>query len=135
MHPLRECPLDNAKVCAICVDNHDTKKCPSLLGIQAIYRESNGIVEPSSQDAQKRMLAQGKTQGSTPRVHQHTLTIGPFSNTCEAYAVSPEVAIGGLQDIDVYNQREYQVDPIQEQYNIYISLTRSYLLHKTTYHI
>ena len=35
---------------------------------------------------------------------------------------SREVAMRGLQDRDVYNQRGYQVDPIQEQYNIYISL-------------
>jgi hypothetical protein len=28
MHPLRECPLDNVKVCAICADNHDTKIAP-----------------------------------------------------------------------------------------------------------
>jgi hypothetical protein len=34
----------------------------------------------------------------TPRVHQQALTTGPFKNTCEADAVSPEVAMGGLQD-------------------------------------
>jgi hypothetical protein len=80
-------------------------------------------------------LARGQTQGSTPRAHQQALTIGPFGNTYEADAVSPEVAMGGLQDKDVYNQREYQVDPIQEQYNIYISLTSSDLLHTTIYQI
>jgi len=42
------------------------------------------------------LLAQGKTQGSTLRVHQQTLTIVPFGNTCEADEVSPEVAIGGV---------------------------------------
>jgi hypothetical protein len=41
------------------------------------------------------VLAQGKTQGSTLTMHQQTLTTGPFSNTCEADAVSPKVAIGG----------------------------------------
>jgi hypothetical protein len=83
----------------------------------------------------KVLLAQGQTQGSTPRVHQQALTTGPFSNTCEADAVSPEAAMGGLQDRDVYNQGEYQVDPIQEQYNIYISLISSDLLHTTIYQI
>jgi hypothetical protein len=42
-------------------------------------------------------LAQGKTQGSSLIAHQQALTIGPFSNTCEAYAVSPEVTIGGCR--------------------------------------
>jgi hypothetical protein len=42
------------------------------------------------------MLGQGQTQGSTPRAHQQALTTGPFSNTYEAYAVSPKVAMGGL---------------------------------------
>jgi hypothetical protein len=43
------------------------------------------------------LLAQGQTQGSTPRAHQQALTTGPFGNTCEADAVSPEVAIGGCR--------------------------------------
>jgi hypothetical protein len=42
-------------------------------------------------------LAQGQTQGSTLTVHQQALTTGPFGNTCEADAVSPEVAIGGCR--------------------------------------
>ena len=40
-HPLRECPLNNISVCAICTENHTTKNCPSLPGIQAIYKGSN----------------------------------------------------------------------------------------------
>jgi uncharacterized protein YjcR len=60
-------------------------------------------------------LAQGNTQGSAPRAHQQALTTGPFGNTCEADAVSPEAVMRGLQDKDVYNQREYQVDLTQEQ--------------------
>jgi hypothetical protein len=43
-----------------------------------------------------RLLAQGHTQGSTPRAHQQALTIGPFSNTYEADAVSPEAVMRGL---------------------------------------
>jgi hypothetical protein len=41
------------------------------------------------------MLAQGHTQDSTLTTHQQALTIGPFGNTCEVDAVSPEVEIGG----------------------------------------
>jgi hypothetical protein len=48
----------------------------------------------------------GEDPGSNPREHQKSLTIGPFDNICEADAVSPEVAIGGLQDIVVYNERD-----------------------------
>jgi hypothetical protein len=42
-------------------------------------------------------LAQGQTQGSALTMHQQALTTGPFGNTCEADAVSPEVAIGGCR--------------------------------------
>jgi hypothetical protein len=50
------------------------------------------------------VLAQGKTQGSTPRVHQQALATGPFGNTYEADAVSLEATMRGLQDRDFYNQ-------------------------------
>jgi hypothetical protein len=50
------------------------------------------------------MLAQGQTQGSAPREHQQAVATGPFGNTCKADAVSPEAAMRGLQDRDVYNQ-------------------------------
>jgi hypothetical protein len=49
------------------------------------------------------VLAQGQTQGSAPREHQQALATGPFDNTCEADAVSPEASMRGLQDKDVYN--------------------------------
>jgi hypothetical protein len=42
------------------------------------------------------MLAQGQTQGSASRVHQQALATGPFNNTCEADAVSPEATMWGL---------------------------------------
>jgi hypothetical protein len=77
------------------------------------------------------LLAQGHTQGSAPRAHQQALTTGPFGNTCEEDAVSPEAAMGGLQDKDVYNQGEYQVDLALEQYNMHISLISLNLLHTT----
>jgi hypothetical protein len=41
----------------------------------------------------------------TPRAHQQALATGPFGNTCEADAVSPKETMRGLQDRDVYNQR------------------------------
>jgi hypothetical protein len=43
----------------------------------------------------KRVLAQGQTQGSTLQQRTNkTLTTGPFGNTCEADEVSPEVEAG-----------------------------------------
>ena len=47
--------------------------------------------------------------GFTPKVHQQTLATGPFGNTCEVDAISPEAAMWGLQDRDVYNQKECKV--------------------------
>jgi hypothetical protein len=37
-HPLRECPLDNVSVCAICTENHKIEDCSSLPGLEAIYK-------------------------------------------------------------------------------------------------
>jgi hypothetical protein len=37
-HPLRECPLDNISVCAICTEKHKIEDCPSLPGLQAIFK-------------------------------------------------------------------------------------------------
>jgi hypothetical protein len=80
------------------------------------------------------LLVQGKTQGSTLREHQQDLTIGPFSYTYEVDAISPEAAMGVLQERNVYNQGTYQVDPTLEQYNIHISLINLDIFH-TSYHI
>jgi len=44
--------------------------------------------------------------GSILTLHQQTLTTVPFDNTCGADEVSPEVAIGGVQDAGVYNERK-----------------------------
>lgn len=30
IHPLKECPLNNIEICAICVGEHSTKHSPSL---------------------------------------------------------------------------------------------------------
>jgi hypothetical protein len=42
------------------------------------------------------VLAQGQTQGSTPRMHQQALTTGPFGYTCEVDTVSLEETMGGV---------------------------------------
>jgi hypothetical protein len=65
-----------------------------------------------------RFLAQGKNQGSMLTTHRQALTTGPFDNTCRADAVSPKVAIGGLQDIGVYNQGKFKVYPRKQQTTI-----------------
>jgi len=40
-HALRECPLDllTVETCVICAENHDTKECPSILGVKVVYQE------------------------------------------------------------------------------------------------
>ena len=45
-HAMRECPLDSKfiETCVICTDNHDTKECPSLLGLKVIFNDE-GISE------------------------------------------------------------------------------------------
>jgi hypothetical protein len=50
-HPLRECPLDNISVCAICTENHKTEDCPSLPGLQAIFK---GGEAPGTSSAPKK---------------------------------------------------------------------------------
>lgn len=40
-HSLGECPLENIAVCVNCTENYTTENCPSLLGLQAIYKGSN----------------------------------------------------------------------------------------------
>jgi hypothetical protein len=50
-HPLRECPLDNISVCAICTENHKTEDCPSLPGLQAIFK---GGEAPGASSAPKK---------------------------------------------------------------------------------
>ena len=46
-HALRECPLD-AKVvetCIICSESHETKDCPSIPGLKAVFQENPNSVE------------------------------------------------------------------------------------------
>jgi hypothetical protein len=51
------------------------------------------------------IIGTGEDPRFTPRVHQQALATRPFNNTYEADEVSPEEAMRGLQDKDVYNQR------------------------------
>ena len=51
-HPTNDCPLNNVKICGICVENQDTENCPSLSRLQAIYKEENEPVESVFQVAQ-----------------------------------------------------------------------------------
>eukprot|EP00253_Pinus_taeda_P034750 PITA_34750 len=46
-HVLRECPLD-AKVvetCVICSESHETKDCPSIPGLKAVFQEDPSTIE------------------------------------------------------------------------------------------
>jgi hypothetical protein len=67
------------------------------------------------------LLAQRHTQGSAPRAHQQALATGPFGSACEADAFSPEAAMRGLQDRDVYNQRNIKWFSLQQQHNMHLS--------------
>jgi hypothetical protein len=55
----------------------------------------------------------GADPGFTQRVHQQALATGPFDNTCEANAVSPEASKRGLVGQICLKPGEYQVDLIQ----------------------
>jgi hypothetical protein len=55
----------------------------------------------------------GEDPGFTPREHQQALTIDPFGNTCEADAISPEVAKRGFAGQRCLQPGEYQVELIQ----------------------
>jgi hypothetical protein len=71
-------------------------------------------------DALWHLLAQGQTQASAPRAHQQALATGPFSNTCEVDAVSPEAAMMVLQDRDVYNHGNIKWFLLQQQHNMHL---------------
>ena len=46
-HAEREFPLNTIKICGICTLEHLTEKCPSLLGLQAIYKGSVETIDQS----------------------------------------------------------------------------------------
>jgi len=57
-------------------------------------------------------------------VHQQALATGPFENTYEVDAVSPEATKRGVAGQIFLQPGEYQVDIIQQQGSIHISLTK-----------
>jgi len=60
----RECPLNTIEVCGICTLEHPTKKCPSLPGLQAIYKGSVETIDQSQ--ATKRPTWRGQSQNVFP---------------------------------------------------------------------
>jgi hypothetical protein len=94
--------------------NGDIRICIDFRNLNRASEKDNFPLPPMEQILQSVSGSKGQTQGSTLTVHQQTLTTGPFGNTCEADEVSPEVAIGGLQDTGVYNQRKCKVIPEQQ---------------------
>jgi hypothetical protein len=66
----------------------------------------------------------GADLGFTQRAHQQALANGPFGNTCEADAVSPKETKRGVAGQICLQPLEYQVDLIQQECNIHISLTK-----------
>ena len=40
-HTQRKCPLNNISICHICTEEHLTDNCPSLPGLQAIYKSGD----------------------------------------------------------------------------------------------
>jgi len=48
-HSLHECPLDNIKICKICVGSHTTKDCPSIPRLKVVYRKFNGMNQVKEQ--------------------------------------------------------------------------------------
>ena len=41
-HPIKNCPLNEISVCGVCTKNHETDDCPSLPGLQPIYKGASG---------------------------------------------------------------------------------------------
>ena len=56
----------------------------------------------------------GADPGFTSRAHQEALTTGPFGNTCEVDAVSPEATKRGVAGQRCLQPGEYQVELIQQ---------------------
>jgi hypothetical protein len=85
------------------------------------------------------VLAEGKTQGLARRVHQQSLTIGPFGNTCEVDVVSLEVAIGGCRTHVSTTRRNamwIQSNNTQQLGILYLPITyyASYISYLAHYH-
>ena len=51
-HPLKEYPLSTISICGICMENHSTEYCPSLPGLQAVFKQRNDPIVPPLQPTQ-----------------------------------------------------------------------------------
>ncbi|CAF4316891.1 unnamed protein product, partial [Adineta steineri] len=50
-HPIKNCLLNSISVCGVCAEDHTTEDCPSLLGLQVIYKGAN---EHAAQQGQRK---------------------------------------------------------------------------------
>ena len=51
-HPLRECPLNEVSIYGICMENHSIEDCPSLPGLQVVFKQGNDPDAPPLQSTQ-----------------------------------------------------------------------------------
>jgi len=90
---------------------------------QGTTRQSNSQFVASDQAWTKEYVRKissvgtGVDPGFSSRAHQQDLTTGPFENTCEADAVSPEVSIGGCRT-HVSTTKKCRVDSKQQHTTI-----------------
>ena len=61
-HPLKNCPLNVVSLCGLCAEDHETDNCPSLPGLQAIYKGASEPAGQAMQGAQKKPW-QARPQG------------------------------------------------------------------------
>lgn len=47
-HTLRECTLDSKEICVICVENNNTKECPSIPGLKFVFQDEAGTSQVES---------------------------------------------------------------------------------------
>ena len=61
-HPLKNYPLNVVSLCGLCAEDHETDNCPSLPGLQAIYKGASEPTSQATQGAQKKPW-QARPQG------------------------------------------------------------------------
>ena len=61
-HPLKNCPLNAVSLCGLCAEDHEIDICPSLPGLQAIYKGASEPIGQAMQGAQKKPW-QARPQG------------------------------------------------------------------------
>ena len=71
-HALRECPLDEkfVETCVICSEKHETKSCPSLPSLKAVFQEETPTNSTESLNFVSRRPWQGpQTQGFHDQIY------------------------------------------------------------------